>query len=220
MYVYSPFLTIAAVPTAFAGGVLVVRHLIESRRPPPRRDTRHMLAVGVVLVSLAMAGVAYDVIRWSQIDYEWNRLEFSYRVDLTLDSPGEVTVLLPLPTTRVLFANVVVDPGSSAWSFDESGDEPVLELSLASNASVAASFVTHQRNIDIDLTRTSPLSLGGHNITARVSMVALAGNTTRVHVEAEVSWVRPCESYIFRLDAWITVGEAAYPLIAVPTGVC
>ncbi len=194
-----------AVATA-AAGVAVL--LVWNHHRVHRQGETRLLAAGVALILIG-AGlfVLYDV--------RTNTIQFSYSVTLTPNGTGMVRISLPVPIDPTLIANLASSPSTSSAALNQSGREPVLDVTMTERTTVTASSSRYRYSGPIAMSNAdgyAACSYGSPNTcNATVAMIVVAGNVSEVRVQVRAMWSRPCYTPDWELEAMAAPGERSYP---------
>jgi len=173
-----------------------------------RRDTRYLLAVAILTLSVAAVTATAQWYTW---DREFHNVVFTYEVVFEPNGTGRARIALPMPTEESLLADLTISPASASVTVSRSGLEPALDVEFSERTTLRASFSGYRASFAPDLSQTSDTRCAPDSCSSTLVMTGVQGNVSEVHVHLSAVWSSTCVGQSWLLDAYVGVGSRSYP---------
>ena len=183
-----------------------------------------LLVAAAIAFALMVSAIVVQFY-WEYSDREAMRhVTLEYDVELNINGTGVVRVSLPMPVEERVFLDARIQPASSAYALNRSGNETMLDVVLSENTTFHARYYGLRSEVPVDMTETTDdpyRHINLDNCTSLVGMSILSGSVTDVLVVLSASWSEFCSGgATWQLECRAIPGRLEYRGDWIPHPVC
>lgn len=203
---------------AAVGAVVALLRAWRRGKPTPRPWVR--ILVGIVLIIVGAAVVAYGILVDNQYKAGLSTTVMNYDVSVRMNGTWPVRILLPAPSDARLFDALNVTNGSASLALNHTAAQTNVVLTTHGNVTFRIRATVPTAEVSQSFSRVSP---GGPNpcysgCNATVELTGVPAGA-KVFLSLAASIGVTCVTRTLSLEAWISEGVAQYPAVT-PMMVC